>query len=240
MSQGFINALTLTLPVGVTSGGTGLTSTTINQLLYSSGTSTIAGLATANSGVLVTSAGGVPSISSTLPSGIAATNMALTTPTLGAASATSLSFSSTSGIIGTTTNNNAAAGSVGEYVNSGIIGSTNFTTTATYQNITSISLTAGDWSVSFSGLMQVNITPTSVLIIGLSTVSATSPPGGGVGVGECYFNVLAAPASSVFTFNGTEKRFSLSGTTTIYLCGATSWTGGAPAFYCQLTARRVR
>ena len=98
MSQGFINALTLTLPVGVTSGGTGLTSTTINQLLYSSGTSTIAGLATANNGVLVTSAGGVPSISSTLPSGIAATNMALTTPTLGAASATSLSFSSTSGV----------------------------------------------------------------------------------------------------------------------------------------------
>lgn len=54
----------------VLQGGTGLTSTTTNQLLYSSGTNTIAGLATANSGVLITSSGGVPSISSTLPSAV--------------------------------------------------------------------------------------------------------------------------------------------------------------------------
>ena len=42
--------------------------TTANQLLYSSALNAIAGLATANNGVLVTSAGGVPSISSTIPS----------------------------------------------------------------------------------------------------------------------------------------------------------------------------
>ena len=45
-------------------------STTINQLLYSSSANTIAGLATANNGVLITSSGGVPSISSTLPSAV--------------------------------------------------------------------------------------------------------------------------------------------------------------------------
>ena len=44
--------------------------TTINQLLYSSSANTIVGLATGNSGVLITSAGGVPSISSTLPSAV--------------------------------------------------------------------------------------------------------------------------------------------------------------------------
>ena len=44
--------------------------TTINQLLYSSSANTIAGLATANSGILITSSGGVPSISSTLPTGV--------------------------------------------------------------------------------------------------------------------------------------------------------------------------
>ena len=49
-------------PLGVTSGGTGLSSTTINQILYSSATSTIAGLATANQGVLTTGATGVPVI----------------------------------------------------------------------------------------------------------------------------------------------------------------------------------
>ncbi len=46
----------------VTAGGTGLSSTTVNQILYSSATSTIAGLATANNGVLVTSNTGVPSL----------------------------------------------------------------------------------------------------------------------------------------------------------------------------------
>jgi hypothetical protein len=62
--------ISLTSPVAVTLGGTGLNATTINQILYSSGTNTIAGLATANNGVLVTSAAGVPSISTTLPSGL--------------------------------------------------------------------------------------------------------------------------------------------------------------------------
>lgn len=46
--------------------------TTINQILYSSAANTVTGLATANSGVLITSAGGVPSISSTLPSAVVA------------------------------------------------------------------------------------------------------------------------------------------------------------------------
>lgn len=41
-----------------------------SNLLYSNGANTVTGLATANNGVLVTSAGGVPSISSNLPAGI--------------------------------------------------------------------------------------------------------------------------------------------------------------------------
>ncbi len=44
--------------------------TTVNQLLYSSSANTVAGLTTGNSGTLITSAGGVPSISSTLPSAV--------------------------------------------------------------------------------------------------------------------------------------------------------------------------
>jgi hypothetical protein len=44
--------------------------TTINQLLYSSANNVISEIATANNGVLITSAGGVPSISSTLPTAV--------------------------------------------------------------------------------------------------------------------------------------------------------------------------
>ena len=40
---------------------------TANQLVYASGASTLSGLTTGNNSVLVTSAGGVPSISATLP-----------------------------------------------------------------------------------------------------------------------------------------------------------------------------
>ena len=45
-------------------------STTINEILYSSSANTVVGLATANNGVLITSAGGIPSISSTLPTAV--------------------------------------------------------------------------------------------------------------------------------------------------------------------------
>ncbi len=80
----------------------------INTLLYASSANTMAALATANSGVLITSSGGVPSISSTLPSGITlvapalgtvasgvisactSTSMVMVTPVLGAATGTSL------------------------------------------------------------------------------------------------------------------------------------------------------
>ena len=49
------------------------------------------------------------------------TSPTFVTPVLGAASATSVAFTSTSGIIGTTTNNSAAAGSVGEFVGSSVV-----------------------------------------------------------------------------------------------------------------------
>ena len=52
--------------IAVTSGGTGLSSTTANQILYSSATSTIAGLATANNGILSTNGSGVPAINNTV------------------------------------------------------------------------------------------------------------------------------------------------------------------------------
>ena len=56
-----------------------------------------AGKASPVSSVFSSNGSGVPSFSTTLPSGIAATNMNLTTPSLGAASATSLSVTPTAG-----------------------------------------------------------------------------------------------------------------------------------------------
>lgn len=73
---------------GVVCGGGGgsgtVTAGLINQLAwYSANGTAVAGLTTANSGVLITSGGGVPSISSTLPSGITLVAPVLGTPTSG-------------------------------------------------------------------------------------------------------------------------------------------------------------
>lgn len=64
--------------------------TTINQILYSSATNTVTGISSVNSAVLSTNGSGVPAFSTTLPSGIAATNMSLTTPALGTPSSGTL------------------------------------------------------------------------------------------------------------------------------------------------------
>ena len=105
-----------------------------STLLYSNGANTVTGLATANNGILVTSAGGVPSIGNTVGAG-------LTMP--------SVTFNTTSGIIGTTTNNSAAAGSVGEIISSVIPsgGTLVSLTNGAAVAVVAITLTAGDWDI---------------------------------------------------------------------------------------------
>lgn len=62
--------LTLTaIPLGVSSGGTGLSSYTANGILFASGTTTIGQISPVNSAVLVTNSGGVPALSSTMTNG---------------------------------------------------------------------------------------------------------------------------------------------------------------------------
>lgn len=80
------------------------TTNAINTLLYASSANVMAALATANNGVLVTSAGGVPSISSTLP-----TDIAVTTPKI----TTGIKDSNADLILGFT----AGGGTIANYVN---------------------------------------------------------------------------------------------------------------------------
>jgi hypothetical protein len=56
----------------------------INTLLYASAANVMAALATANSSVLVTSSGGVPSLSTTLPAALTTTSMQINTVNVGA------------------------------------------------------------------------------------------------------------------------------------------------------------
>jgi len=201
-----------------TGSGT-VSSGTTNQLAYyaANGT-TVSGLATALNGVLVTDGSGVPSISSTIPAFITS----------------SITFSpTTGGIVGTTTNNNAAAGKVGEVISSAVLFASGVSlSTITSTNITSISLTAGDWDVY--GFFRVDFTVNAVEIYGwTSTTSATLPDAslragiGGTGIGP-YGGAI------------TPQRLSLSATTTVYLSTYANFSSGTATASGLLWARRAR
>lgn len=150
----------------------------------------------------------------------------------------SITFSSTSGIIGTTTNNNAAPLSVGEFVDGGQVSAVSFTTTGMSQNMTSISLTAGDWDIDFSSVIFFTGTVSTGACIGSVSITSATVVGSGLGIGGWYIAVPLGSNAS-YPLSG-HTRLSLSTTTTVYLVGEASWTGTAPNFYCQMTARRRR
>lgn len=110
--------------------------TTVNEILYSSSSNTIAGLTTANNGVLVTGAGGVPSIGSTLPAAVQGNITSTGTITSGAWNGTIIS--PTYG--GTGINNGAYTITLGGSISTagGLTLSGNYTSTFTFTNNTAV------------------------------------------------------------------------------------------------------
>jgi hypothetical protein len=156
---------------------------------------------------------------------VGSTSPTLVTPTLGAASATSVTFSSTTGIVGTTTNNNAAAGSVGEYISSVVAAISPVTLTSTVvANVTSISLTAGDWDVFGNVVISSGATGILYSYGWVSTTSATQPDGS-LAAGMYIVPAVTAQMATPVPF----ARLSLSTTTTVYLSAVSSFTGTASA-----------
>jgi hypothetical protein len=144
---------------------------------------------------------------------------------------------------GTITNDSAPAGYVGEFVTSTLAsGSAVTLTTATSANITSISLTAGDWDV-FGSTAFILTAATSTFgnlgyIGGISTTSNT------LGTQDTYFNypVDLTTKTGSFNFSNPQVRISIASTTTVYLVGqATFSTGGTSVkAFGTISARRVR
>lgn len=146
------------------------------------------------------------------------------------------------GILGTTTNDAATAGNIGQEINAIQSTYTNFTTTAIYQNITSITLTAGDWDLSAQGTFSSNgatITGASdaIFLIGTATASAT---GSVEGQSISYVPQAALLGTSHESFSMSPYRISISSTTTYYLNAQATFTIGNPQFVGGLRARRVR
>lgn len=144
-------------------------------------------------------------------------------------------------IRGTTTNDNAAAGMVGEYISASVLaGAAVALTSGATSNITSLSLTAGDWDVE--GFIYISSgagTSFTVQAGAISSTSATFPtlPAPGVAITRTAAYIPggfgnAMPTGSI--------RLSLAATTTVYLIASCTFTISTASAYGNIQARRAR
>lgn len=138
------------------------------------------------------------------------------------------------GIVGTTTNNNVNAGGVGEFVNQQAIGVS--VSSGVAFNVTSISLTAGDWDVR-GNIEYVPAGGTSITqcVSGSSPNSVTLP-----GTPARSVNQFTASAGFIQSQIAPTLRYSLAATSTVYLVGFCSFSGGTLTASGYIAARRVR
>lgn len=153
-----------------------------------------------------------------------------------------ITFAVPTAIGGSATNDAAASGYVGEEVVAIQSTYTNFTTTATYQNITSITLSAGDWDISSfftysSNSATITAASNSIFVISTTTASAA---GAVEGRNISYIAQAALLGTSLFSDSMSPYRVSISGSTTYYLNAQATFTLGNPQFVGGLRARRIR
>jgi hypothetical protein len=143
-------------------------------------------------------------------------------------------------IVGTPTNDNAAAGAVGEYISSTIATGSSITlTTNVAANVTSVSLTAGDWDCSGATDFTFGATTSYTNLIGsISTTSAT------LGAQDSKFDYETAAnvptASADATWALPNVRVLIASTTTVYLVAQGTFTVSSLKAYGTLRCRRVR
>lgn len=153
-----------------------------------------------------------------------------------------VTFGTTNSIVGTATNNDAVVGNVGEEFNSTVSTYTNYSTTATYQNIASITLTAGDWDLSAfftysSNSATITAAANAIFVISTTTASAS---GATEGKNIAYVPQAALLGTSLFSDAISPYRVSIASTTTYYLNSQATFTLGNPQFVGTIRARRVR
>lgn len=160
----------------------------------------------------------------------------LVTPILGAATATSLAFSpTTGGIIGTTAGDNATAGDVGEMISSVIAsGSAVSCSNGVARNVTSINLTAGDFDLWGNVNTLDSSSNTTGLNAWINTSSATQPDRSLLSLTN---GLTGANGAGV---NIPVRRVNITTTTTYYLSCNAMFSGGTTTACGGIYARRVR
>jgi hypothetical protein len=207
--------VTITPPIIQGVGGTGLSNLAAHQLVVGGSGNAMTALPVGSAGQVLVSGGASadPSYTSTL------SGYLLNQPV----------------ITGVTDGSNAAAGKYGEYVTG--TASAVPLITGTAANITSISLTAGDWDIS-GGVTFINAATTvaQAITASINTTSATVDFTTGA-----YFQLNTTfPAAAVNSAPAPVVRKSFTTTTTVFLVGAANFTTSTLTVNGFIRARRVR
>lgn len=142
-------------------------------------------------------------------------------------------------IQGTDTNDSASAGFVGEYIES-VVSAVTAPTSGNFGDLTSISLTAGDWDVTALAYVAIGAGAWQLIQIGISTTPGNSTAGlvaGSNRLLDSWASSATTPTEQSLTI--AAYRVSLSATTTIYFKFESTYVV-APTFFGRISARRVR
>ena len=168
---------------------------------------------------------------------VGATSPTLVTPTLGAATATSVAFSpTTGGIIGTTAADNVTAGDVGEVITSNLpFASAVSLSNNTNKDITSISLSAGDWDVTGNIFINDSVQTLTAALFWCNTSSITKPD-------PSLYNGFLATTTVIAqcAMQTPLLRVNVSSPTTVYLSTQAAFASGTVTGCGTILARRRR
>lgn len=150
------------------------------------------------------------------------------------ATGTTISGGTLQNVLGVATNSSSAAGYVGEFVTSHIANASAVSISSmTATDMTTLSLTAGDWDV-WGNIAFINGNVASNSFAWISTTSATIPESSLRGGYNDATNTIS-PDTSV---QAPMVRISISGTTTVYISGYINIASGSWAMAGTLSARR--
>lgn len=143
-------------------------------------------------------------------------------------------------VTGTETNDNAPTGRIGEYIAS-VAGATNLPTSNNWGDLTSISLTPGDWDITFvseSDKSTATEAQFTNIQIGISQTSGNSATG--LVDGDNLTQTRFANGMTTISMTISSYRQSIASTTIIYAKMRATYAGGQPVMYGRLSARRIR
>lgn len=181
-------------------------------------------------------------LASSLANAVAATVLASSGSTAGTILSGGLVLSS--GVKGVIDASSATAGYVGQVIKSTVSVPVSASATSTIRNLTSITLTPGDWDIVYYASLGSSSTTFNLTLdsgVYLSTTTASS-----AGVVNGYTQIEQSASSTtpgsahVFAVTGPTVDVSISTATTYYLNVLSQYTGTAPLWVGTLRARRIR